>query len=363
MIVLDTYSFVTILSAVAYGVMGIEIMLKEIPKGEAFLKLRMARRFLASAYMLITLFSIAECIVLRKYHYEYVGLFSISSAAYQCVLLAATLTTCFNPAYSTIKRLSIWLGITTIWAIPSGIAAYMGHEQVIYFASAAYLLQLAALIYFFNRNFKKTLNLVAATDVKRQVDFNWVTFGIHSEFTLCIIILISAWLPSSIFHNIFTVFCVAFYIWFSCRFSTFAGRIFSENLPILTEAGLTDIKPETGEHYKEREEHCRKAVDAWVTAKGFCEPDPDRDTAAGKMGLDKNDLQWYFAVCKKEDFRSWRIKLRIEEAKEILASNPDAPINELAKAIGFNSRSNFFTYFKKYTGEQTTEFISRIHNK
>ncbi len=363
MIQLDTYSFVTILSSVAYGVMGIEIMLKEIPKDDAFKKLRMARRFFASAYVLITLFSAVECIILGKYHYEYAGLFSISSAAYQCVLLAATLTTCFNPAYSTIKRIAVWLGITAAWTIPSGIAAVMGYEQVIYYASAAYLLQLGGLIYFFNRNFKKSMSLVAATDQKRLVDFKWVTFGIHSEFTLCIVILIFAWLPSSMLHNIFTFFCVAFYIWFSGRFSTFAGRHFADSLPVLTEAGLTDMGPETGENYEMRREHCRKAVDSWVARKGFCEPDPDRDTAAGKMGLEKNDLQWYFAVCLKEDFRSWRIRLRIEEAKAILTSNPDAPINELAKAIGFSSRSNFFTYFKKYTGEQTSEFIARIHNR
>ncbi len=363
MIQMDTYSFVTILSAVAYGVMGIEIMLKDTPEGEGFMKLRMAKRFLASAYILITLFSVAESLVLSKFHHEYAGLFCISSASCQCVLLAATLTTCFNPAYSTIRRLSIWLGITAAWVIPGGILASLGYENVLYYASAAYMLQSGALIYFFNRNFKKTMSLVAATDVKHQVNFKWVTFGIHSEFTLCAIAPIFAWLPSSMLHNIFTLCCVAFYIWFSSRFSTFAGRIFSENLPVLTEAGLTDIGPETGEHYKEREEHCRTAVDAWVARKGFCEPDPDRDTAAGKMGLDRNDLQWYFAVCVKEDFRTWRIRLRIEEAKEILTSNPDAPINELAKAIGFSSRSNFFTYFKKYTGEQTTEFIARIHNR
>ncbi len=363
MIVLDTYSFVTILSAVAYGVMGIEIMLKAIPGDEVFKKLRMAKRFFLSAYFLITLFSVVECLILSQYHYEHAGLFSISSASYQCVLLAATLTTCFNPAYSTIRRLSVWLGITTAWVIPCGIAAFLGYENVLYYASAAYMLQLGALIYFFNRNFRKTISIVAATDVKHLVNFKWVTFGIHSEFTLCAVAVVFAWLPSQTFHNIFTFCCVAFYIWFSSRFSTFASRLFLDNLPILTEAGLTDIEPETGEHYKEREEHCRKAVEAWVARKGFCEPDPDRDTAAGKMGLDKNDLQWYFAVCVKEDFRSWRIRLRIEEAKEILTANPDAPINELARAVGFNSRSNFFTYFKKFTGEQTTEFIARIHNR
>ena len=38
-------------------------------------------------------------------------------------------------------------------------------------------------------------------------------------------------------------------------------------------------------------------------------------------------------------------------------------MNELAQKVGFNTRGNFYTYFRKVMGETPTEYLNRIKLK
>ncbi len=316
---------------------------------------------MASAYLLIAAFAIFESVFWDTFHRETSAFLNLVSAAYQYVLMTALLTTCFNPAFTTNRRLTVWLVITTAWALPLGIFTFMGKSWAVYAATAIYFVQLTVGGTMFYKNFREDLKLIQTTDTHNKFNSRLMMIGIVYLYFYCIFMLVITWMPSVV-HIVFTIIIIVLYIFFAVRFSVFAGRIFQEYYPVLVEAGLTDSRVEESEHYREREEHCRKAVDAWVERKGFCESDPDRDSAAENMGLAKADLQWYFSVCLKAEFRAWRIKLRIKEAEEILRSNPEAPINELARALGFSSKSNFFVHFKRIMGETTQEFIARVHN-
>ncbi len=360
MISVDTYTIITLLLAVSLTVMGLELALKNIPQGEQFAKLRMMKWLMASAYLLTAVFATVEFLIWDTFHRETAAFLNMASSAYQYVLLTAILTTCFNPAYTTTRRLIIWFAVTTAWALPLGILTFIGKPWAIYATAAAYFIQLTIGGTLFYRNFKEDLALIRATDTHHKFNSLWMQMGILYLYFSCLFMIVITWMPPVV-HIVFTVLVIMLYIFFAVRFSVFAGRIFQDYYPVLTEAGLTDTRPEETVHYREREERCRKAVDAWVARKGFCEPDPDRDSAAEKIGLDKADLQWYFSVCLKEEFRAWRVKKRIREAEEILLSNPEAPINELAKALGFSSRGNFFVHFKKIMGETTQEFTARHH--
>ncbi len=360
MFTLDIYTLVTLLSAAAFAVMGVGMALKRIPQEELFYKLRLARNFMIISLLMMALSAVGETLSEPVYHPQLSTLYTLTSGAFQCTCLVTILLCLLNPAIVSYRRSGMWLGATLAWSTICGILYWFFPSQyIIYLFYALYLFQITISLTLFLRHYRSCLEVLKVTDTKHLLELHWIQWAFYLAVSINFLILIVVWLPEEV-HSVFNVLTVCYFVWFTSRFSTFAGQMFRDYMPIMTEAGLTDLPPESVDEYVEREAICHEKVDAWIAQHGYCAQD-DRDAAATKMGLSSDDLQWYCTVVLKQDFRAWRIGLRIEEAKNILASNPDVPINEMAYALGFTTRSNFYLYFKKITGESTTEYIRRMH--
>ena len=103
-------------------------------------------------------------------------------------------------------------------------------------------------------------------------------------------------------------------------------------------------------------DHVREAVDRWVAAKHYLEPDISVEEIAQQMGISRQTLNDYFATVLLTPFRSWRIELRIREAQRLLAADPAIATGELCTRCGYNDRSNFHKHFLKVTGKTLAEY-------
>lgn len=74
------------------------------------------------------------------------------------------------------------------------------------------------------------------------------------------------------------------------------------------------------------------------------------------MGITSDQLFHYCIEEKGEDFRTWRTRLRIEEAKKQLIAEPDTPFSVIARRVGINDRSNFSRLFREQTGMLPSEY-------
>ncbi len=355
----DIYTLFTLLSAAAFAVMGVSMALKRIPQEDLFYKLRLARNFMVISLLMMAFSAVSEALSEPVYHSQLSTLYTLTSGAFQCTCLVTILLCLLNPAFISYRKSGVWLGATLAWSTICGIVYWLWpSDYIIALFYVLYLAQITISLALFLPLYRSSLEVLRVTDTKHHLELSWIRWAFYLAASMNFFILILVWLPKEV-HIVFNVLTVGYFVWFTSRFSTFAAFLFREYMPIMTEAGLTDLPPESVEGYAEREIACREKVEDWVARKGYCDSDEDRDAAAAKMGLHVDDLQWYCAVVIKQDFRTWRIALRIEEAKRILAVNPDAPINELAHSLGFSTRSNFYLYFKKITGENTTEYIKR----
>ena len=100
-------------------------------------------------------------------------------------------------------------------------------------------------------------------------------------------------------------------------------------------------------------------VDEWVREKLFRLPDRALSDTAARMGLTWPQL---FAWCQQRtgmDFRAWRIRLRIEDAKELLLKEPEASAATIARKVGYNDRSNFTRHFQQLTGVTPVQWRSQ----
>ena len=91
-------------------------------------------------------------------------------------------------------------------------------------------------------------------------------------------------------------------------------------------------------------------VDAWVKGKGYRLPLRTLHDAAPRIGVPPVILHRYFRQVKGCDFRSWRMRLRIEDAKVQLLQEPDTPASTIARRLGMLDRSNFMRQFQACTG-------------
>jgi len=94
------------------------------------------------------------------------------------------------------------------------------------------------------------------------------------------------------------------------------------------------------------------------TEKLFMDFDLTPNNLAQKTGIPVRSLSEIINVRLGQNFYDYVNKYRIEEAVKIL-SNPDSgfkTILEVMFEVGFNNKTSFNTYFKKYTGKTPTRF-------
>ena len=120
------------------------------------------------------------------------------------------------------------------------------------------------------------------------------------------------------------------------------GRIFSRQSKQV-ERGLPD-------RTLQRMDRLEKSLVRWVDCKGWRVPVRTVGEAAERLGTDSETLYYYFRQRVGLDFRTWRTRLRLEDAMRLLREEPDTPAVDIAARVGFSNRSNFSRQFLAYTG-------------
>ena len=100
-------------------------------------------------------------------------------------------------------------------------------------------------------------------------------------------------------------------------------------------------------------------IPAWIENKGYWTPARTIKDVAAQIGTDATILQRYCHEKMNVDFRSWRTRLRVEDAKQMLLDNPEASANSIAYKVGFSDRSNFLRQFRACVGMTPVEWRER----
>ena len=94
----------------------------------------------------------------------------------------------------------------------------------------------------------------------------------------------------------------------------------------------------------------KAALGRWVERKAYLETDTSTDLIAGQLGVTRQQLSSYMRTEYGTTFRSWRMRLRLQYAQELIAQNPHMKLSQVYERAGFNDRSNFYKEFCKFAG-------------
>ena len=104
------------------------------------------------------------------------------------------------------------------------------------------------------------------------------------------------------------------------------------------------------------EEHqLQAAIKKWVDNKRYVQDDQTVEEIAAELGTSHAMMKWYFTNRMHTTFRTWRIELRVAEAKRLLG---EAGVSTamVHKMVGIADKSNFHKHFQKYVGMTPREY-------
>lgn len=359
------YVFSALVYAVVVAVLGMQLCAIKIPRKKETYKLRVARRILSISYFILAIPAFIE--FFRQEGYEdprIVQLYTLIVIAYEAILFTATLLTMIHPNFVTAKRVVMHLIITTIFSVCFTCAQFAFDTLWVYFiALGVFFMQLAYYVMRYRKKYDEGIRLMEQYyDEDLKESLSWTHFGFYTAILMCVVASMSALLPFKA-YTIMTMLYVLFYAWFANRFLNYVAKV-NYYIPAVTSSDLqqvetvdVDILGVAEEEIAIRKENLKKAIDEWVAQEKFTQKEEGKEEIAKQLGTDSSFLVWYFRNEMKQNFRPWRVNLRIELAKKLLRDeNFSMSMNELSDCVGFSTKSNFYGYFKKSTGVTPVEY-------
>ena len=204
-------------------------------------------------------------------------------------------------------------------------------------------------------------------DEEENNKMKWIRFCFGMMMLTQMFVLVYMLLPRG-FMKVYTLWYVLFMVYFSANFISFLGsnKLLLDAFAYKTlsgqeimeriqrrkrmKKGAKDSQPLESQLTEQEMNKIDRSLVKWVKEKRFRAYDKTREEIAKELNTSKEMLHMFFVTRMNVDFKTWRTRLRIEEAKNLLLDNPEMSINIVAELSGFSDRSNFHRQFTKIVG-------------
>ena len=223
-------------------------------------------------------------------------------------------------------------------------------------------------IILFHRTYHRSVQkLEQYYDEEENNKMKWIRFCYIMMMLTQMFVLVYMLLPRG-FMKIYTLWYVLFMVYFSANFISFLGsnKLLLDAFAYKTlsgqeimerierrkrmKKGAKEAQPLDSQATEQELNRIEHALNKWVKEKRYREYDKTREQIAKELNTSKEMLHLFFVTRMSVDFKTWRTRLRIEEAKFLLLENQEMSINIVAELSGFSDRSNFHRQFTKIVG-------------
>ena len=223
-------------------------------------------------------------------------------------------------------------------------------------------------IVIFHRTYLRSVQKIEQYyDEEENNKMKWIRFCYVMMMLTQMFVLVYMLLPRG-FMKVYTIWYSLFMLYFSANFISFLGsnKLLLDAFAYKTlsgqeiierierrkrmKKGTKDSQPLESQLTEQEMNKIDRSLVKWVKEKRFRAYDKTREEIAKELNTSKEMLHMFFATRMNVDFKTWRTRLRIEEAKTLLLDNPEMSINIVAELSGFSDRSNFHRQFTKIVG-------------
>lgn len=357
------YVLTTLLSAIVILVMGICLLALFVPRDTELKNYRISRRFLTVAYVVLSFVGLWEVFgETDAGHRPILMAFTLLAASYQALLFTLSIITLINMQYMTPRK--VWLGNILPITLLGGVlftALILLPEHLFYtlfyVMLGLYCLQLIYYVTVFIREYGRYLhrfdNFFSSDEHRRLI---WIRDAFF--MALCVgVAAVSSLFASTPLYIIFTAAYTIFYLYFAIKYINYL-TIFHRIAPVIVEPA-----PTISGGKKTTEEFVSTALNGWVERKEFLRQDITLETLANELATNQTYLSRYINSHYGQNFRSWINSLRIGESMQLIESDTELSLDEIAEQIGIPSRSTFFRQFAAVAGVTPAEYRRKVKNE
>ncbi|MGI6572382.1 MAG: helix-turn-helix domain-containing protein [Fermentimonas sp.] len=352
-------------------ILGIVLIGFRIRVEERTFNLRLSRGFIAGAYFMLAISLFLSFFYAENSDSRHIEIITPAVSALQSMFFTYTLLSILQPTYVT-RRQILW----HITIISGTIILYLAtalsienYRLVVNIGVLSYI----CLLFFYTRLFikKYALSLKQLEDYydeDEQGRLSWVKTSFFAALSIGVIASVSTYFPIWIDYW-FVISYLVFYTWFVIRFSNYVTKIDfylsattskSEQVSTITRGPEQLLSESPTEKDSSKEAKLKNSLEQWVLNEEYMRGDISTEEIVNLLGTDLTFFRGYFRDHMSSDFRTWRIQLRIRKAQELIADYPEVSLNQIAQQVGFVSRSNFYLYFKKITGQSPADYRDQI---
>ena len=337
--------------------LGLLMFFHKVPDTEGLKNYKIALRVLSVAYLCLGAANVLHVITGGQNITEFsslvfAGIYAIVSSL-QALLFTYSLITMINTYYVTQKRVAVQLipiVLLSVLVITGFISKNLLFLQITVFVFAAcYFILLIYYTYIYaseEKIVRTNIKDFFSDDESKRVE--WVRIAFYSSLTIGFWALFIILFPHfEMLEIIFSLVCLVFYPYIASRYMNYVNDFYvlqpviiqektEENPPLVYSAnGKAEFVP---------------AMEKWISDKSFTKFGITINELAKQLNSNRTYLSNYFKTQLNTNFNQWLNGLRIEEAKNLLANNPELPLSEVAQQLGYKELSAFSRNFSISTG-------------
>jgi len=277
------------------------------------------------------------------------------TAVYMATILLGTIFfPLANDNYLTTKRLLTTLALFLLATALIWIATLCEEplSQILTVVSLAiYFIELLRIIYAFRYNYKKAQRQEGEVGSEKYTRSSYLKIVINSVMLLACLALLYIFLlflpnfGKAIFNFVVLIAFGYLYVSFNNLIINY-NPLIDINLPIKP----SSAKPAPKTQHTSTHPQLSRKIDTWVAKRSYCRPGVTLMQLAQEMGTNRSYMSQYINSRFGCTFNEWLMRLRIDEAKRLLASSPTLSLDKLSVQVGFSSKSHFIKSFKAVEG-------------
>lgn len=356
------YSFTLFMCAVTSIVLSLVLMGVTIRQNESLEKYRSARWCLCAAFVVFGVANMLQAGMEYDGKQEALtGVLTIFIGGIQAMMFTMVALIFIRPAIVTARRVLLQVSVIFLVSAFLFVARFILPQDAFYVAYyvciLGYVALMAAYTWLFVRSYKvfKRQMMDFYEEEELLYRMRWIKWTFWSALAVGILALLLIY-DNHMINIILTPLFTLYFLFITVSFINY-----QQYAQLITRAYKKEPcvnKPnEEKEKFSQVDvEKLRSRINEWVSEKKFVESDCSVEEIACQLGTTSATLRKYFHNYVGADFRSWRISMRIEEAKRLIDENPSIKISDLISLTGFNDRPYFYRIFQKLVGVSVSEY-------
>jgi len=324
----------------------------KIPAKKTLDSYRIARKIMAFNYLTIGLFNLIELLHFSvERDISFSALITVCVAASQAILFTATLISLINIKFISFRTLFKEFIPVIVLTLISFASFFLNERQFfnpIYYLFTLYYLNLLIRYSITFRKYYRSYQekMDNFFSVQSSNLLTWVKTAYYVAMSIGIVVLVSLYLGET-FVMLSNVLYIIYFFYFGIHFLNYAS-IFEEIETAIVSDSKDMIEDKS---LKISFSQLEQAVKEWEMKKSYTESGITIEQVAGEIKTNRTYLSNYLNTYKGFTFNEWINQLRIEEAKNLLITNPRLPVSQIGVMIGLPDKSNFGRQFSKMTGK------------